>query len=52
VPGDFEGNLAKVVKGLEQADHERVQVVSFPECFLTGYQDTEAVARAAAVEAD
>jgi Carbon-nitrogen hydrolase len=33
--GDFEGNLAKVVKGLEQAQRERVEVVRFPECFLT-----------------
>src|ERR1700693_2673313 len=39
--GDFEGNLAKVVKGLEQAQRERVEVVCFPECFLTGYPDTE-----------
>ncbi len=52
VSGDFDGNLAKVVKGLERADRERVQVVCFPECFLTGYQDTEAATRAAAVAAD
>ncbi len=52
IPGDFEGNLAKVVKGLEQADGERVQVVCFPECFLTGYQDTEVMVRAAAFAAD
>ena len=43
--GDFEGNLAKVVKGLEQAQRERVDVVCFPECFLTGYPDTEELAR-------
>jgi predicted amidohydrolase len=35
--GDYEGNLAKLVKGLEQAQRERVEVVCFPECFLTGY---------------
>ena len=52
VPGDFDGNLAKVVAGLERADRERVQVVCFPECVLTGYPDTEAAARAAAVAAD
>ncbi|HKB00939.1 MAG TPA: nitrilase-related carbon-nitrogen hydrolase, partial [Gemmataceae bacterium] len=34
--GDFEANLAKVVKGLERADRDRVEIVSFPECFLTG----------------
>ena len=43
--GDFEGNLAKVVAGLERAERERVEIVSFPECFLTGYPDTEEVAR-------
>jgi predicted amidohydrolase len=40
-PGDFEGNLAKVVQGLEKAHKDRVEVLSFPECYLTGYQDTE-----------
>ena len=29
-PGDFEANLAKVVQGLERADRDRVEVVSFP----------------------
>lgn len=43
--GDFERNLAKMVAGLEQAQRERVEVVSFPECFLTGYPDTEELAR-------
>ncbi len=52
VPGDFEGNLAKVVKGLERAEGERVEIVCFPECFLTGYQDTEVVVRASAFAAD
>lgn len=39
--GDFEGNLAKMVRGLERADRDRVEIVSFPECFLTGYPDDE-----------
>ena len=43
--GDFEGNLAKVVAGLERAERDRVEIVSFPECFLTGYPDTEELAR-------
>jgi predicted amidohydrolase len=43
--GDFDGNLAKVVAGLERAESERVEIVSFPECFLTGYPDTEEIAR-------
>ena len=34
--GDFEANLGKVVKGLERADRDRVEIVCFPECFLTG----------------
>ena len=51
-PGDFEGNLAKVVQGLEKAHKDRVEVLSFPECFLTGYQDTEEEVRKHAFAAD
>ena len=43
--GDFEGNLQRVIAGLERAEKERVDIVSFPECFLTGYPDTEELAR-------
>lgn len=43
--GDFAGNLAKVVQGLERADRERVEIVCFPECFLTGYPDKADLAR-------
>jgi predicted amidohydrolase len=43
--GAFETNLGKVVQGLERADREHVEIVCFPECFLTGYPDTEAPAR-------
>ena len=43
--GDFAGNLAKVVTGLERADRDRVDLVCFPECFLTGYPDDAATAR-------
>ncbi len=50
--GDFEGNLAKVVAGLERAERERVEIVSFPECFLTGYPDTEELARRDAFAVD
>ncbi|MBA4064956.1 MAG: carbon-nitrogen hydrolase family protein [Isosphaera sp.] len=50
--GDFDANLDKVVKGLERADKERVAVVSFPECFLTGYPDKEDAARRSAFAAD
>jgi len=50
--GDFDANLEKVVKGLERADKERVAVVSFPECFLTGYPDKEEVVRKSAFAVD
>jgi predicted amidohydrolase len=43
--GDFEANLAKVVRGLERAGRDRVEIVCFPECCLTGYPDTEELAR-------
>lgn len=49
---DFAGNLAKVVRGLERADRDRVDVVCFPECFLTGYPDDAARARRCAFAAD
>ncbi len=39
--GDFDANLAKVVTGLQRADKDRVEIVCFPECFLTGYPDKE-----------
>jgi predicted amidohydrolase len=50
--GDFEANLAKFALGHERADRERVEVVSFPECFLSGYPDDEARARAGAFEVE
>jgi predicted amidohydrolase len=50
--GDFEGNLAKVVRGLERAQREGVEIVCFPECFLTGYPNHEDLARKYAFAAD
>jgi predicted amidohydrolase len=50
--GDFAGNLGKVVKGLEQADKDRVDIVCFPECFLTGYPDDGDTARKVAFTKD
>jgi 5-aminopentanamidase len=50
--GDFDANLAKVVDGLRRADKEGVEVVCFPECFLTGYPDKEEPARRGAFAAD
>ena len=49
---DFEANLAKVVTYLERAAKDRVEIVCFPECFLTGYPDTEELARKGAFTAD
>lgn len=50
--GDFDGNLAKVVHGLEQAARDRVELLCFPESFLTGYSDTEDAARKGAFSVD
>jgi len=35
--GDFEANLKTVLHGLELAAEARVQIMTFPESFLTGY---------------
>jgi predicted amidohydrolase len=52
ITSDFEANLTKVVKGLDRADRDRVEVVCFPECFLTGYPDREEVVRKSAFAVD
>ena len=45
-PGDYERNIQKVLSGLEKADHEGLDIVSFPESFLTGYySDAEEAAQ-------
>jgi predicted amidohydrolase len=50
--GDFDTNLEKVVQGLECAEREGVEIVSFPECFLTGYPNKEEIARRDAFAVD
>jgi len=50
--GDFGHNLARFEEGLQRADAEGVKIVSFPECFFTGYPDTEELARRGAFAAD
>ncbi|RBP47436.1 putative amidohydrolase [Roseimicrobium gellanilyticum] len=50
--GDFEHNLKRVEEGLARADREQVEIVSFPECFLSGYPDTEEEARRGAFAMD
>ena len=37
VKTDFDANLAKVVKFLERAAKDRIEIVCFPECCLSGY---------------
>jgi predicted amidohydrolase len=50
--GEFDHNLRRVEEGLKRAEAERVEIVSFPECFLTGYPDTGEEARRVAFAAD
>ena len=50
--GEFERNLHRVEEGLARAETERAEIVSFPECFLTGYPDTEDPARRGAIAMD
>ncbi len=50
--GDFEHNLKRFEEGLQRADAERVAIVCFPECFLTGYPDNEEGARRGAFASD
>lgn len=44
-PGDVPKNVGKVLAGLEEADREQIEIISFPESFLTGYYSTEEGAR-------
>ena len=50
--GDFEANLNTVVQGLQLASEAGLDVVSFPESFLTGYFPKEEEARANAFAID
>jgi len=50
--GAFDANLDKLIQGLTRADKERVDVVCFPECFLTGYPDREELVRKEAFAVD
>jgi predicted amidohydrolase len=51
-PVDFGVNLAKVIKGLEIAEAEHVEITCFPECCLSGYQDREGEVRKYAFSMD
>ena len=50
--GDFEANLNKVIEGLELASDAKLDIVSFPESFLTGYFPSEEDARANSFSVD
>jgi predicted amidohydrolase len=50
--GDFEHNLQRFEEGVTKADAAGAAIVSFPECFLTGYPDTEVEARGGAFALD
>lgn len=50
--GEFDHNLTRFEEGLKRADAERADIVSFPECFLTGYPDNEEAARKGAFATD
>lgn len=43
--GDFPHNLKRLEEGLVRAEREQVEILTFPECSLTGYPDTEKEAR-------
>lgn len=49
---EFEKNLARFEASLAHAARERVRIVSFPECFLTGYPDSESITRRVAFSVD
>ena len=51
-PGSYTQNVASVLRGLQMADERGVQIVSFPECCLTGYFDKEAPTRKHALRLD
>lgn len=50
--GEFDRNLKRFDEGLTRADEAGVAIVSFPECFLSGYPDTETEARRGAFSLD
>ena len=50
--GEFETNLQTVLDGLRMAEERGVELMSFPESFLTGYFRREEDARANALAMD
>src|SRR5919197_932952 len=52
VRAGYAANLPTVLRGLERADARGVEIVSFPECCLTGYFDREEPTREHALRVD
>jgi len=50
--GGYRANVGTVLRGLELAEKRGVDIVSFPECCLTGYFDREEPARRWALRVD
>jgi predicted amidohydrolase len=50
--GEFATNLAKFTEGLRRADRDHVEIVCFPESFLTGYAQSAEQARKTGITAN
>ena len=42
-PGDFDGNLARIIKGIDQASVQECDVIVFPELSIPGYLSQDLV---------
>ena len=51
-PGDYNKNLHKVLLGIQEAETEGIDIISFPESYLTGYFSSEEEARIHSVRID
>jgi NAD+ synthase (glutamine-hydrolysing) len=50
--GDFEGNVAKIVEGMERARQHGVTLVAFPELAIAGYPPEDLLFKSAFVDAN
>jgi NAD+ synthase (glutamine-hydrolysing) len=50
--GDLEGNVAKIVEGMERARRQGCDLVAFPELTLTGYPPEDLLFKPAFIEAN
>lgn len=49
-PGDFVGNLAKILTGIDRANNSQCDVIVFPELTITGYLSQDLVYNAAYID--